>query len=535
MKLAILGLLSCLCLCAQQAGLEGIAVDAVTQAPLAGVHISLISSGVGTNLAEPDDAYGAISNAAGHYSIGNIRPGTYTLEPKHTGYVYVPVKNITATPSITLNAGEQVGGYRIVMTPEATIRGRVIDEFGDPVQGVGIRAVSVDDIPAYGMWRMHDETDDRGEYRLTGLPGKYYIEAAVHPLQDIGQTEIRTDGSTTNAYGTTYYPGSLAKERAKDVEVAAGRELTGIDIHIAQRKSLKISGVVTGPHAAGATVTILLRHDGGEAEDDTTAASDGSFVFSDLPPSDYWLRASARSEPAGEMLYTPVVKITVENDDAAISLPLTTGETMTGSLQVEGSPRAADEQWTIRLTPLDPHGTPTKDGQVAADGSFVIGRVIPGTYLPEIDPLPENAYIKSLLLGGVETQGLEVNLTKGVGGSTMRMVVSRNGGQVSGLLVDNQGRLLTGRHVFIVLAKDPESVATWRTGMNSGAEAAFAIHGLRPGKYRLFAIDPLQFGGLRSYDLLKSIAAHGEEIEIKEGDRIIRELHLTARDGSGAK
>lgn len=429
MRLATIALLSCLCLSAQQAKLEGIAVDAVTQQPLAGVHVSLVSMGVGTNLPEPDDAYGAISDTAGHYSIGNIRPGTYVLNPKHAGYVYVRDKDIAATPTITLKAGEQNVSYRIVMTPETTISGRVIDEFGDPVQGAAVRAVAVTDPPPYGLWSMSAETDDRGEYSISGTPGKYYIEASVHPLRDSGQPEIRTDGSSTSAYATTYYPGSLAKERAKVVETAAAQELTGIDIHVAHRKSLKISGVVTGTPAAGkaaqATVTIRVRHDNSEADDETEAAADGSFVFANLAPSEYRLSASYPG------LLSPIVTVTVENEDANVTLPLTAGEDMAGTLKVEGDTPGS---WTIRLTPVDYDGSPTKGGQVAPDGSFVIGGIVPGIFRLEVDPLPENAYVKSVLLGGAEAVDTDLDLSKGVRGSTIKVIVSRNGGEVWGRL-----------------------------------------------------------------------------------------------------
>jgi len=547
MKLAILSLLSCLCLFAQQASLEGITMDAGAQTPLAGVHVSLISMGVGTNLPEPDDAYGAISDTAGHYSIGNIRPGTYILKPTHAGFVYIRESDISATPAITLKPGEQKSGYRIVMTPEITITGRVVDEFGDPVQGVDVRAVSASEIQPYGLWAMHDDTDDRGEYRIVGMPGKYYVEASVHPLETSGAPEIRTDGSLTTAYAATYYPGALAKERAKIVEAAAAQELAGIDIHVAHRKSLKISGTVTGIHegdtgtaraetgAARATVTIRLSANGAEAADTTVAASDGSFAFGGLAPSEYSLEATYPSAVSGESLRSPIVKATVETDDATVTLSLTAGEKMPGTLQTENNaPHGGDrEHLTVRLAPVDPHGATTNGGEVADNGSFVIDRIIPGIFQPVVDPLPENAYIKSLSVGGVEMQGGELDLSNRVNGATMKIVVSRNGGQVTGVITNKEGQPLTGRHLFVVLAADPASFATWRNV--EASDSAFVIHGIRPGKYRLFAVDPMLFGGLQSYEPLKAIAARAQEIEIKEGDRLTKDLRADGKDNAGAK
>ncbi len=368
-----IGLCVCLGAYAQQATLEGITVNAQTQQPMAGVHVSLVSIGVGTNLPEPDDAYGAISDRAGHYSIGNIRPGNYTLTPKHAGFVYFSEKDAAATPTITLKPGENNLDFRIPMTPEAIVTGRVIDEFGEPVQAVTVRAVSTLGAVPYGVWSMRTETDDRGEYRISGIPGSYYVEASVHPLESSGPAEIRTDGSATSSYATAYYPGALAKERAKAVEFAAGKELTGIDIHVAHQKSLKISGVVTGIPAAGsagaadarATVTIRVYYGGGEAVNDTVADANGHFEFAGLAPAEYHVDATYPPVVAGgDSLQSPVMKATIETDDAVVNLPVSAGTDMTGTLLVEGTPpgQHPGEKWTIRLAPSDPDGTPTKGG-----------------------------------------------------------------------------------------------------------------------------------------------------------------------------
>ena len=533
MKTCVLSLIACASVFAQPASLEGVTVDAVTQMPLARVHVSLVSMGVGTNLPEPDDAYGAISDDSGHYSIGNIRPGHYTLNPKRPGFVYVSDKDIATTPSISLKPGEKNQSYRIVMTPEVTIAGRVIDEFGDPVQGANVRVIAAGDVQPYGLWIMHDETNDRGEYRLSGMPGKFYIEASIPPLQTSGPPEIRTDGSSAAAYAATFYPGALAKERGTVIELAAGQELAGIDIHVAHRKSLKISGSVTGGSGAAPTkVTIRVRHEQSEAEDEVTAKADGSFVFANLAPAEYRLEAHLSGGPA---LQSPVVKVVVENDDATITLPLSAGEQMTGTVLVDGAPPGptAREKWTVRLTPDDPSGPATKSGDVAADGSFTIAGIIPGLFQLTLDPLTGNAYIQSAKYDNAEIAGTDLDLTKGVRGSSLNIVVRRNGGEVFGSIGDPGGRNLLGRPLIVVLAADVTSFSTWRSA--TGFDGTYAFHGIRPGKYRLFAVDPAQFGGMQSYEPLKAVAARAAEIEVKEGDRITKNLRLSGKDGANAK
>ncbi len=520
----LLGLITCAGLLGQSAGVEGVVSDSVTHMPLARVHVSLVSTTAGTNLAGTDDAYGAVSDEAGRYAIGNMRPGTFVVRARRAGYVYFDPQNVTATPTLTLKAGEQrVFGMAVV--PEASIAGRVTDEFGDPVQGVAVQVVSAPEAQPYGLWTMRAETDDRGEYRISGLPGKFYVEASIPPLQTSGTPEIRSDGSSTSAYATTYYPGALARERGSVVEAVAGRTVTGIDIRVAHRREVKISGTVKGGNAtARARVSIRVIHDGGEAEDEMEAGADGSFAFAGLAPGEY--RLSAVMPSGGEALRSPVVKVTVENDDAVVTLPLTRGEVMVGSLVVEG---VVPVTLTVRLTPEESAAAPVRGGVVAADGGFLLDGVLPGVYRVAVDPLPGNAYIKSVALGGAEVRNGELDLSRGVRGAGLKVTVSGNGGQVSGAIADGGGR----RALFVVLTGDVDSFATWKSAI--AADASYTFSGIKPGKYRLFSVDPMLFGGLQSYEPLKAIAARATEIEVKEGDRLTRDLTLSGRDAASAK
>lgn len=533
-KTVILSLLACLGLWGQQASLEGTVVNALTQTPIAGVHVSLISTSVQTT-PEPGDVFGAISDAAGHYSIRNIRPGTFYLNPTHAGFVYRNDRNAAVPPAITLKSGEQSNGYQIWMTPEATIRGYVLDEFGDPVQGASVRVVVPTGAP-YGSWVMRGDTDDRGEYRMSGPPGNYYVEASPRNAATAGPPEIRTDGSLTSPYATTYYPGALAIERGKAVEVAAGQDLGGIDIHVARRRSLKISGVVTTKDGAGvrASVEIILRHGNEEASESTTTAPDGSFTFSDLAPSEYRLLATLPAQRTGDdTLRSPVTPVTIETGDASVRLVVAAGETISGTVRVEGATSEKPPQnWTVHLIPLESHVPPSSGGQIAADGRFTITKMIPTVYRVTVTPLPGNMYIGDVLLGGVKVSG-DLDLSKGVGGAALTIGLNRDGGQISGSVTDAEGQPVFNRGVVVLLAPDPNSPGSWRNVFTS--DSRFAFHGIPPGKYHLFAIDPVQFGPLTGYEPLKPVAARAPEMEIKAGDQILKNLPLSGKDAPDAQ
>lgn len=538
------GLLVCVAAGAQQAAIsgvnmEGTVIDAVSRKPLAGVHVSL----TGTH-SNPDEAYGAISDASGHYSIGNIRPGTYGFSAKRAAYVYIAEKEASATPTLTLKSGGNYAGFDIPMTPEASISGRVVDEFGDPVEAVTVRAVSAG-TPPYGAWLMRTETDDRGEYRISGIPGQYYIEASVHPLESSGPAEIRSDGSPAGPYATIFYPGALARERGKVVEAMAGREAAGIDIHVAHEKSLRISGVVTGlpvtpgtGAAARATVDIDVAYKGQEAGDDTLAAEDGHYEFTKLAPAEYTLRAIYPPLTAGgDGMESPPVKVTLETDDAVVNLPLLPMGKISGELVVRGAKtgQTPDEKWTVRLNGEE--GSRTTDAPVAPDGTFTVARIAPDIYRVNMDPLPGNAYIERVDLGNAEAPDGKLDFTRGAPDATLRVTVNRDGGEIQGLAMDSNGEQALGRRLLVFLAPDVNEFSTWMTAPS--LDATFQFHGIRPGKYRLFVVDPVEFGarsGNQSvgYDALKAVAAQAAQVEIRAADHLTRNLPLAAKDGAHA-
>jgi len=514
LKIAILSALACLCLSAQPAALEGIALNDGTGTPLAGVHVSLISVAFGASLPEPDDAYGAISDAAGHYSIHNIRPGAYYLNPSHAGFVSA------AAPNITLNAGQQTADYKIAMTPEAVIRGRVLDEAGDPVPNVSVRAVS-------STATMGAETDDRGEYRIHGAPGSYYIEASPAAPETNGAPEIRTDGSLGTAYAITWYPGALARSRAQTVAATSARELTGIDIHIARYHPVKISGtVVTSNHTpVRGVVTLRLRDEETEASNDVIAGPDGGFEFSDLAPGEYQLQAKLPPQREGDpLLASQIVPVIVETKDATVPLTVTAGEALAGNIQVENRKDEVLAAWNVRLRPVDPHGTASTGGQVDPDGAFALVQIIPGVYRVSVETLPGDDYIRSVKFGGAEVTG-DLDLSKGVGRSLLEIDIARDGGEVSGAIDSPNPNPGFARRLLAVLVRDPNDIATWRDVPTT--DAKFTFHGIRPGKYHLFAVDPAQFGVLGTLNPLKTIALHADEIEIAANGRVVHNLQLT--------
>jgi hypothetical protein len=122
-------------LCAQEAGIEGIAIDDLTRQPLEGVHVTIY--GFRANV-PPVESYGALSGRDGHFSVVGMRPGKYGLLARRNGFFLAEKPN----SQLLLNPGDRKSDLVVEMRPEAVITGRVVDDYGDPAQAI-VRATPV--------------------------------------------------------------------------------------------------------------------------------------------------------------------------------------------------------------------------------------------------------------------------------------------------------------------------------------------------------------------------------------------------------
>ena len=163
---------------------------------------------------------------------------------------------------------------------------------------------------------------------------------------------------------------------------------------------------------------------------------------------------------------------------------------------------------------------------VAKDGTFRLDAVHHRQLSERVTQLPENAFLERIFLDDVPADE-EVDLTRGVKGSQLRIVVNRRGGQLSGKIVDTEGQAEQTPSLVHLMA---EGKVKYATGVSGGNK--FVIQGIRPGKYRLLAIDRLDQFQFQGTEGLKALAGEAPEIEIREGDLIVRNLTLMRKDRS---
>jgi hypothetical protein len=519
----------CAALHAQPAGMTGTVVHAITGEPLRGVHITLYRA--------PNAAYGATSDQAGRFSIGSMDPGLYTVLPQLRGFLLAGKADAipAGTAEITLKPGQQLTDYRLTMTPSAAIAGRVVDENGDPVQNVEVRPITnlngSNSMPWWQNWS--DSSDERGEFRVTVIPGKYYLRAALEAFgAGSRRTIVREDGAPEPQYALTYYPSSAGVSRAEAVEAAPGSTVR-VEIRLARSRSLIIAGTVAGvPEGPGGAMVFLEPLNTQSVAMNTTfhdVGPDGKFAFPNLPSGYYRLFARGFGETR---LQSQIQPLHLDDADATnVALVLVAGQELSGVLEIADDPLgpAAAKGRSVRLEPERQASGWVEAAEVDATGRFRITGIFPGRYRIHVDPLPANDFIKSVQLDGAAVSGGLLDLTRGGPSPTASIVVAHNGGQVSGHLLDESGAPLVNRPAALFFLQNPENFQF--EDMTRVIDGKYALNGIAPGKYRLFAVADWDGNPKSAIEL----AAKAGEIEIHANDRIVKDLKLMVTEAADAK
>lgn len=241
----------------------------------------------------------------------------------------------------------------------------------------------------------------------------------------------------------------------------------------------------------------------------------------------------AKYEAVDPPLISPTVEVSLEtSDETNLSLKLSPGEEVSGSLEIEGHPTPAvlAQKRMVRLEALDRIvGAPENSGKVSLNGTFQIAPVYPCKSRLRVNPLPENAFLKSVRLDGSEIADGLVDLSRGVAGSNLKILIGLNGGQVEGTVAIAPGSKASG--AIVILAATPDDI---RRNINAGVEVGkkYRFTGLRPGKYRLIVTNSDR--GLEEENI-RAMFSKAPEIEVHEGDCIIKDVTIPVEESPHAK
>jgi hypothetical protein len=439
------------------------------------------------------------------------------------------------------------------------------------------------------------ETDDRGIYRVFELEaGEYFVAAGVRFVNaevgmltseeiDVGIRDLqqrRAGGFTapapapprTPSYGfaPVYFPGVVDIASASSVVLAASEERTGVDIVFQLSPAVAIEGLVSGPDGTMPAVVLSLAPEHPSPLPNSLmprpslavpAGPDGRFRYLGVTPGTYVL--SARTTPSDRLaaaetpepgtagpppvLWASTTVMVAGTDLSGLALSLRPAMHVSGRIVFDaatGTPPGDLSTVRVTLRALGVEGgysvgrgalrgrIPVEPGAPAADGTFELHGVLPGTY--QIGAPLKSApgwFLRSGMLDDRDLLDVPLEIT--ADSPDVRGVVltfSNRHTQLAGVLQTPAGTPAV--EYFIVVFTTDRSL--WRNqhrrlrSTRPATDGAFSLTDLPPGDYYVAALTDLDPAWQTSAFLEPLVAAGAAvKVTIGEGEAVRQDLQLT--------
>ncbi|MBV9766285.1 MAG: carboxypeptidase regulatory-like domain-containing protein, partial [Acidobacteriaceae bacterium] len=502
-----------------------------------------------------------------------VAPGTYFVSAERDGFV-APAPN-GPPPGISVSAGQQVTNISVLLNPQGVIRGKVIDENGEPAGDARVEAFTTFSVRGKNQLTRKSATaaNKSGEYTLKGLPpGSYYLAAQPAAEAKKGGSDESVGSENAHAAGDqspaaakesepgtpelirTFYPKALDFESATPIEIGPGQDLTGTNIELRRITTYQIRGKIEVSIAAspGRNWTLSFAPRGSLASDVTgriiTPKSDGTFEIQKVAPGSYTLTLSGLNTAAGsqssnrsshmQLLARQDIDVAA-SDVNGVVLAIIPPINLTGRVALDGSDNANLSQVRVSLTPS---GATAVGGfqnvPVKSDGSFNVDSLDPGQYTVRIAGNPVGSYVKSISFNHQDITAAALDLSQG-GSGEIEVLLRSGAGEVDGTVLGQgdqtpatsvPGQAGGSGRVTVMLI--PEQLAADGSGVFFGSAApggTFSIRSVPPGHYYAFAIDRWT-SVWQNPEFLREIQNSGMSINVEENNHMQIQLPITGEE-----
>jgi hypothetical protein len=501
-------------------GISGVVVTDAG-APLAGATV--IVAGL------PDyETLTVVSDAGGAFDVPRIPAGKYQLRANKTGY-FLKGRGANAASGdhpVTVRDGQTVRSVTLVMSRGGAVVGRIVDEFGDPVDQVLVHAVKHSYQPdgkrlavAAGV---SDLTDDRGEFRVYGLPPGDFIVAASSRTLDPEPHRAGVFNTTAPVErAPTYFPGTLDIAEAQTISLRSGQEAS-VQFAVLPGRTFRISGTVIASSGAPGPLTRITLANATSSRRPEPVAPDGGFTFDGVPPGDYSLTI-VNLGPSGSEAGS--ARVVVRDDDVTrIVIATTPRPRLRGRVVSEGRPFEKQDAFSLRLIPKERTDIMSQFWSISSmeqDGQFEM-MAMSGRMFFDIGA---DWMIKSVTVGGVDVldEGIDLAGKDVING--IRITVTDRLTSVSGRVTADGRKPLDGYNVVLFrLDGLPAQPARGIRALRTDADGRFETRGLYPGSYVAAAVEDLEPGSHFTADVQERLRVVGQRFVLRQEETVTLEL-----------
>ena len=503
--------------------------------PLAQATLSLRSTGAAP-LERPRTVR---TDGSGEYTFRDLEPGQYVLRATRKGYI---AQNYGQKSSYSFRREEvgttlTVGHAQVLedidfhLVRGGVVEGRVVDQNNEPVERVTVMMKGYRSLAGEGRLLPfgRDETDDRGQFRIFGIPpGNYYLSVSPRPF-------IRDPRREIPSFAPTYYPGVLRIEEASRIEVTAGGEVGGFNITVIEAFTFSVSGRVftaEGKPAYSAWI-MSMKESGNDLSSmmgpNTSSDLQGEFKVSGLLPGRHRLYARAGGSEDAQMASATVD--VVDRDLSGLTLVLGKGAEVTGRIVVEGEASTVDwRRISLSLVPTGSITLMTFGGsgiRVNEDFTFEISNHPEGIYRLVAKLPAGDHYVSSIRVEGQDISDRPIELKSNDRLDGVEIHVSADGARISGYVEQVEEREVAAGATVVVFAADPQHrryPSRFTRTTQTDQSGRFSLEGLVPGEYLVCALADHQAGSEMDPDYLRSLERDSERINPSPGQTVQESL-----------
>jgi protocatechuate 3,4-dioxygenase beta subunit len=469
--------------------------------PLRGVLVVLVQRGAPTINGRYAPLAKAVTDEDGRFQMTNLAAGSYLVFPSAPGFV---IKNEGESyeqgKPVALDEGETLEGINFALQRGAVITGRVTDFNRQPLIETRVDLVKLDDqgrptnsyFPDYQML----QTDDRGVYRIFGLPaGRYRVSVGFAP----NSNALRI-GFGGGYYQRTFHPDIMDEAKAPILELSEGEEANNIDISLGRPlKSYSVKGriideagkpVPNTQYGYGTIMTVGQDSTlGSMGATSNVTNSRGEFLIEGAMPGRY--AAFAMKGDDSDNYTEPTIFEINDANVAGLEVRMKRGASISGFAVLEGTsdPKVLALLQNIyinaQVTPRGLEPWRTSRPKFAADGSFRLSGLRPGKVQMAIQSNEKSISLLRIEVNGAAVKdGLEIKEGELLSG--VRLVLAYGIGVIRGQIKFENGEPPENARVVASLKRAGSDGATPPLKYaQADARGRFVMEGLPTGEYEI--------------------------------------------------
>ena len=353
-------------------------------------------------------------------------------------------------------------------------------------------------------------SDDRGFFRVGGLPpGPYIVRTAATRLDD---------GST---FLSTFYPEGTDLQAVRAIPVELDHTWPNVDYAPIPGKLFRLQGKLAMP-APGYVNTVDLISDSGRLKAAVDAG--GNFLFENLGPANYELF----TEGKGALGHFAAYQMVLVEKDTEVVAPMVLALTLHTSVadQSRRGLMKNEVKIAMRRKDLDKEGPEMilpQNPITIAPGDWEIQLIGGDQYYAMDVRVASKAAVKrskssaeGWVIGQIPMSGMPPD-----NGVYMSTTVSTSVATISGKVTDRTNEVAPYAPILLeTLNLDPPDPVMQRE-TRAGSDGTFSFGGLPPGRYRILATYDLDWSDRASID-----TARPTEITVKQGEKLNQDLSV---------